>query len=141
MKKSMLCLSLLIATLLAGCAAPPDRHQEAEKMANQLYSDLQHKNWDAVMDMYGKQFYKGVSKEKWRAHLQSVQQRLGDIQSYSQTFQQRQSKYYSSDVYIIGFSVIYKHGESEDTLTLYQPPGNKRMFIAGHRIVEHPGVK
>lgn len=110
-------------------------------MVDRLYTALQHRDWDTALNMYGKDFYKGTSRQAWLQHLQSVQKRLGEMRGHTKSFMQRQSKYYSSDVYIFGYSVRFAKGETEDSITIYQPPEGKKMFIAGHRIVEHPATQ
>ena len=135
MKRQMIWTFLLVL-ILTGCPSPPDRHDQVEKMADRLYTALQHQKWETALNMYGKDFYKGTSRQAWQHHLQSLQKKLGPIESFSRTFIQRHDKYYSSDVYILGYNVVFKNGKTRDSITIYQPPGDKKMYIAGHRIVE-----
>ncbi len=100
---------------------------------DQLYASIENQDWDTALSLYGKRFYKQMSKQEWKETLQTLRSELGHIKSRTVNFTQRDTKY-RYDSYIFSFSVQYEKGRTKDLITIYKAVDGKGLHIVAHRI-------
>jgi len=128
----------LLFVVLAGCSAAPQHEDEASAMVDKLYAALQQQHWSEALDMYGKQFYAGRSRDAWLKELKSIQQQLGAMQGRKLIFKRKDPRFHY-DVYIFSYRVHYARGESTDVVTLFQDVSGGDLTIVGHKITLKQG--
>ncbi|GMR00469.1 MAG: hypothetical protein BMS9Abin18_1318 [Zetaproteobacteria bacterium] len=131
--KTLATLTLTLAILVSGCITQANQQVEAGTMMDQLYASIENQDWDTALSLYGKRFYKQMSKQEWKERLQTLRSELGHIKSRTVNFTQRDTKY-RYDAYIFSFSVQYEKGKTKDLITIYKAVDGKGLHIVAHRI-------
>jgi len=126
-------LTLTIAILISGCITQANQQVEAGAMVDQLYASIENQDWDTALSLYGKRFYKQMSKQEWKETLQTLRSEMGHIKSRTVNFTQRDAKY-RYDAYIFSFSIQYEKGRTKDLITIYKAVDEKGLHIVAHRI-------
>lgn len=132
-KKPLLSLALFL--VLPACLIQAGDEAKAQAMVDRLYRALEARDWDAALALYGTEFFRQTSPEAWRARLADLQSRLGPIQGRELIFKQKDAKF-RYDAYIFAYLVRYKHGKTEETLTIFKPVDAEEMAIVAHHILE-----
>ncbi len=123
----------LLLMMLAGCSSAPQHEDQAAAMVNKLYTALQQQQWNQALDMYGKKFYGGHSRDAWLKKLKSIQQKLGPMQGRTLIFKSKDPRFHY-DAYIFSYRVKYARGESTDIITLFQDVNGGDLALVGHKI-------
>jgi len=127
---SRLWASFCMLLLLAGCLTQANQQQEASQIAKQMHAAMQAKDWDAAMGLYGKEFFKGHSRESWKGKLAAMPTRFGELREITESFAQKDPRF-GGDFYIYGFKLTYERGVVKETLTIFKKNESDKLVVTG----------
>ena len=128
-------MALLMAMVtLAGCdEVRTPSVQNAEPLAQKLFTAEQHQDWNTALSCYGHAFFRNKGKEAWLSYLQHVQQVLGPLKSYTLESEAADTRF-SGDFYILQYHTVYAHGDAHEIITIREPSDKDQFHIIGHHI-------
>jgi len=127
-------LAVLIIATISACTNTAPSDAAVEKLGVEFYSALKAKDFERALDFYAPDFFNGRPREEWKAHLQTIQQKLGDLQSFELRRQQVDVRY-TGTFYIYEYSVAYANEKSWETVTFFiHVSGDQPVKVFGHQI-------
>jgi hypothetical protein len=109
---------------------------EAQKIAESLFQERINSGWFDSDRYYSDLFWKNTDKNTWSNIKHIVTQALGDLESYSLTSWEVQSKVntnaISGTIVVLEYETIYKKGIGTETLTIHKPLMSDEFSILGH---------
>lgn len=109
---------------------------EAEKIAESLFQERITSGWFDSDRYYSALFWENTGEKKWSNIKNIVTQALGDLESYSLTSWNVQSKVntnaISGTIVVLEYETVYKKGIGTETLTIHKPLMGSRFSILGH---------
>ena len=131
-KKTILCLGLLFSFLLAGCSKEVEE-EAVVPIVNEFFSAIKQKDYDKAMTFYSDDFFNMRSHDDWRAYLQEVQGKLGDLQQVKLKRKQT-STVLSGRRFIFIFSNQYEKARTKETVIFFQQVTSDDIKIQVHKI-------
>ncbi len=122
---------IIVTMLLAGCLTTADQMPEAEALVETLHKGMVQEDWDAIMPLYAKAFFKSQTPEMWRERLAEQAQSYGHLRDIKPTFRQKDPRF-RGDFYIFGYLLKFERGTVRETVTVYKGVDKERMEISGH---------
>jgi Protein of unknown function (DUF4019) len=129
-------LAALLAAmvLLGGCdEVRTPQVQNAEPLADKLFTAIEHQDWDKALSCYGHAFYRNISEDSWRTYLLHVNKVLGPLKSYQLESETADTRF-SGDFYILQYHTIYARGDAHEIITIREPSDKDVFHIIGHHI-------
>ena len=126
----------MASLVLAGCNPTADKGQ-AEQVAAAYFDAIRGHDYERAASLYAPQFYERTPRDKWIGTLRTVNQKLGDLQSYEQTkWNVRASATTSGSGTSVEleYRVMYSKYPAVGAFTLAKPAGANAVQIVGHRI-------
>ena len=109
---------------------------EAEKIAESLFQERITSGWFDSDRYYSDLFWQNTDAKKWSNIKNIVTQALGDLESYSLTSWNVQSKVntntISGTIVVLEYKTVYKKGIGTETLTIHKPLMGNKFSILGH---------
>ena len=109
---------------------------EAEKIAESLFQERITSGWIDSDRYYSDLFWKNTDEKKWSDIKNIVTQALGDLESYSLTSWNVQSKVNTNEmsgtIVVLEYETVYKKGIGTETLTIHKPLMGNEFSILGH---------
>lgn len=124
-----------LLTLMSGaCSTPVPSDGAVQKLGTELFTALKAKDFERALDYYAPEFFQSRPREHWKAHLQTVQQKLGDLQSFELRRKQVDVRY-TGTFFIYEYSVAYANAKSWETVTFFiHVSGEQPVQVFGHQI-------
>ncbi len=124
-----------------GCGFSKDR-EEAERLAEQYFSEMISGDMDAVLSLYSPQFYEVTSREEWRMFLENQRARCGTPQNYSLLSWNVFSSFGTNPGTrtTLVYDVQYTRCRVSEKMTLFKPSDGK-MRIQGHFLTPKSGTQ
>ena len=130
---SALAAALLIA-VIGACTGPVPSNAAVEQLGVEFFTALKAKDFERALDSYAPEFFEGRPREPWKAHLQAIQEKLGDLQSFELKRKQVDMRY-SGTFFIYEYSVVYANEKSWETVTFFiHVSGEQAVKVFGHQI-------
>ena len=127
-------LAALVIMFLSACTNSAPSDSAVEQLGVEFFSALKAKDYERALDYYSPDFFNGRPREEWKAHLQAIQQKLGDLQSFELRRKQTDIRY-TGTFYIYEYSVAYANEKSWETVTFFIPvSGEQPVKVFGHQI-------
>lgn len=124
----------LVMMTLGACTNTAPSDSAVEQLGVEFFSALKAKDFERALDYYSPDFFNGRPREEWKAHLQAIQQKLGDMQSFALRRQQVDVRY-TGTFYIYEYSVTYANEKSWETVTFFiHVSGDQPVKVFGHQI-------
>ena len=124
----------LLISILAACSENVPSDSAVEQLGVEFFSALKAKDYERALDYYSPDFFNGRPREEWKAHLQAIQQKLGDMQSFSLRRKQVDVRY-TGTFFIYEYSVAYANEKSWETVTFFiHVSGQQPVKVFGHQI-------
>ncbi len=109
---------------------------EAEKVAESLFQERISDGWLGSDRYYSDLFWKNTDEKKWSNIKNLVEKAMGDLESYSLTTWNVQSKVntnaISGTIVVLEYETVYKKGIGTETLTIHKPLMGNEFSILGH---------
>ncbi len=124
--RSILCLAILGLILLAfpSCSAMSDK-AAADEVMSEAYELIKVKDYDSVLDYYSEEFLLSTTEEEWLTVLNTVNEKLGDLQSYELVAWNLNMKKAGADAYIrLQYDTQYERYEASETVSLVKIGGS-----------------
>jgi hypothetical protein len=122
-------LSLFACSLVKGKG-------EAEKVAESLFQERINDGWLDSDRYYSDLFWKNTDEKKWSNIKNLVAKAMGDLESYSLTTWNVQSKVNTSElsgtIVVLVYETVYREGKGSETLTIHKPLMGNKYSILGH---------
>lgn len=136
MKSAICTIAIVIVFLpLFSCSVIKGKG-EAQKIAESLFQERINSGWFDSDRYYSELFWKNTDENKWSNIKHIVTQSLGDLESYSLTSWNVQSKVnthaISGTIVVLEYKTVYKKGIGIETLTIHKPLMGKEFSILGH---------
>jgi hypothetical protein len=136
MKNAICTISIVIVFLpLLSCGVIKGKG-EAQKIAESLFQERINSGWLDSDRYYSELFWKNTDENKWSNIKRIVTQALGDLESYSLTSWNVQSKVnthaISGIIVVLEYETVYKKGIGIETLTIHKPLMGNEFSILGH---------
>jgi mRNA-degrading endonuclease RelE of RelBE toxin-antitoxin system len=122
---------LAMCAMLPGCGADGPSDAEVERFGAAFFAALQQKDFDRALTFYDDEFFRGRAREQWKAQLQDVQAKLGDLKSAELKRKQADIRY-SGKFHIHEYRVTYANDVAWETVTLFVPNGSQAVHVFGH---------
>jgi len=127
-------LAALVIVNIGACTNTAPDDSAVEALGVEFYSALKAKDFERALDFYSPDFFDGRPREEWKAHLQAIQKKLGDVQSFALKRQQVDVRY-TGTFYIYEYSVVYANEKSWETITFFiHVSGEQPVKVFGHQI-------
>ena len=127
-------LAALVIMFLSACTNSAPSDSAVEQLGVEFFSALKAKDYERALDYYSPDFFNGRPREEWKAHLQAIQQKLGDLQSFELRRKQTDIRY-TGTFYIYEYSVAYANEKSWETVTFFiHVSGEQPVKVFGHQI-------
>ena len=127
-------LAALFIMSIGACTNTAPDDSTVEALGVEFYSALKAKDFERALDFYSPDFFNGRPREEWKAHLQAIQQKLGEVQSFALKRQQVDVRY-TGTFYIYEYSVVYANEKSWETVTFFiHVSGEQPVKVFGHQI-------
>lgn len=127
-------LAAFIMVTISACTNSVPSDGAVEKLGVEFYSALKAKDFERALDYYSPDFFNGRPREQWKAHLQAIQQKLGDVQSFDLRRKQVDVRY-TGTFFIYEYSVVYANEKSWETVTFFiHVSGEQPVKVFGHQI-------
>jgi len=127
-------LAVLAMITIGACTNTAPSDAAVEKLGVEFFTALKAKDFERALDYYAPEFFQGRPREEWKAHLQAIQQKLGDLQSFDLRRQQVDARY-TGTFYIYEYSVVYANEKSWETVTFFiHVSGEQPVKVFGHQI-------
>lgn len=129
-------LLILASLMLASCNPGADKDQ-AEQIGKAYFDAIQVHDYERAASFYAPQFYERTPRDKWLGTLRTINDKLGDLQSYQEMkWNVRASATTSGGgtAVELEYRVIYSKYPAEETFTLTKPAGTNTFQIIGHRV-------
>jgi len=130
LKRFFTYFSLSAVLLLSGCLIQANQQADADLLVKELHAAMQSGNWDAAMELYGKDFFAGHDKATWRGKMMALQERFGELREIKAGFSQKDPRF-GGEFYIYGYKLFYEHGVLHETLTVFKGIDAERMVVTG----------
>jgi hypothetical protein len=109
---------------------------EAEKIAESLFQERITSGWFDSDRYYSDLFWENTDEKKWTNIKNIVKQALGDLESYSLTSWNVQSKVKTNEIsgtiVVLQYETVYNKGIGTETLTIHKPLMGNKYSILGH---------
>ncbi len=109
---------------------------EAEKVAESLFQERISDGWLGSDRYYSDLFWKNTGEKKWSNIKNLVEKAMGDLESYSLTTWNVQSKVntreLSGTIVILVYETVYSEGKGTETLMIHKPLMGNEFSILGH---------
>ena len=126
--------AVLLISVIGACSGPVPSDSAVEQLGLEFFSALKAKDYERALDYYSPDFFNGRPREEWKAHLQAIQQKLGDIQSFELRRKQVDVRY-TGTFFIYEYSVVYANEKSWETVTFFiHVSGQQAVKVFGHQI-------
>lgn len=127
-------LAALVVLFMGACTNSAPSDSAVEQLGVEFFSALKAKDYERALDYYSPDFFNGRPREEWKAHLQAIQQKLGDLQSFELRRKQTDIRY-TGTFYIYEYSVAYANEKSWETVTFFiHVSGEQPVKVFGHQI-------
>ena len=127
-------LAALGILILSACTNEAPSDAAVEKLGIEFYSALKAKDFEHALDYYSPDFFNGRPREEWKAHLQAIQQKLGEIKSFDLRRKQVDVRY-TGTFFIYEYSVVYANEKAWETITFFiHVSGEQSVKVFGHQI-------
>jgi len=136
MKNAICTIAIVIVSLsLFSCGVIKGKG-EAQKIAESLFQERINSGWFDSDRYYSDLFWENTDEKKWSNIKDIVTQALGDLESYSLTSWNVQSKVntnaISGTIVVLEYETVYKKGIGTETLTIHKPLMGNEFSILGH---------
>ncbi len=128
-----LLILLLFLPMLAGCLTQANQGDDAAQIVKHIHQAFSDRNWDAIIPLYDKKFFRNRTPETWKKELQDMTADLGPLKAIQSTFQQKDPRF-GGDFYLFGFLLKFEHVSISETLTIYKGMNAERMTVSGHTL-------
>ena len=122
-------LSLFACGLVKGKA-------EAQKVAESLFQERINDGWFGSDRYYSDLFWENTDQKKWSNIKALVAKAMGDLESYSLSSWNVQSKVNTSElsgtIVVLEYETVYREGTGTETLTIHKPLMGNEFSILGH---------
>ena len=127
-------MTALIILALTACENSAPSDSAVQQLGTEVYSALKAKDFERAREYYSPDFFNGRPREEWKAHLQTIQQKLGDLQSFDLRRKQVDVRY-TGTFFIYEYSVVYANEKSWETVTFFiHVSGDQPVKVFGHQI-------
>ena len=124
----------LLVAVIGACTASVPSDAAVEKLGIEFFTALKSKDFERALDYYAPEFFEGRPREPWKARLQAIQEKLGDLQSFELKRKQVDMRY-SGTFFIYEYSVVYANEKSWETVTFFiHVSGEQAIKVFGHQI-------
>lgn len=125
---------VFLVLIIGACSGPVPSDSAVEQLGLEFFSALKAKDYERALDYYSPDFFNGRPREEWKAHLQDIQRKLGDLQSFELRRKQVDVRY-TGTFFIYEYSVAYAHEKSWETITFFvHVSGQQPVKVFGHQI-------
>ena len=136
MKNAICTIAIVIVSLsLFSCGVIKGKG-EAQKIAESLFQERINSGWFDSDRYYSDLFWENTDEKKWSNIKDIVTQALGDLESYSLTSWNVQSKVntreLSGTIVILVYETVYSEGQGTETLMIHKPLMGNEFSILGH---------
>ena len=126
----------VLTMLLTGCTVVADKDQAGQTVKG-YFDAVQAHDYETAAGVYAPQFYVKVPRDKWVQTLVSVNEKLGDLQTYQEkrwnaTASATTSGSGSTVQFV--YAVQYSKYPADETFTLSKAGGANTFQIVGHQI-------
>ena len=132
---SRIIASVIVFLSLISCGVIKGKG-EAQKIAESLFQERINSGWIDSDRYYSALFWKNTDEKKWSNIKNIVKLALGDLESYSLTSWNVQSKVntnaISGTIVVLEYETVYKKGIGTETLTIHKPLMGNEFSILGH---------
>jgi hypothetical protein len=132
---SRIIASVIIFLSLISCGVIKGKG-EAQKIAESLFQERINSGWLDSNRYYSDLFWEKTDENKWSNIKHIVSQALGDLESYSLTSWNVQSKVNTNEmsgtIVVLEYETLYKKGIGTETLTIHKPLMGHKFSILGH---------
>jgi hypothetical protein len=135
-----LCVVLSLILLVSGCTLGCGTAQykaDAENVVANYFKEIGNKNFDTAITFYSPKFFEETSGEDWLQTLESINIKLGDLETYKLTFFKVRTVtgFQDSGTYCdFQYEVTYSKYPATENLTLYEPTDGGGFKISRHTI-------
>ena len=108
--------------------------EDAESMANLFYLYTANKNYDSILNLMNKDFYKVTSKKELRMYLINKERDLGNFKEFSLKDWKttKISGTNSKTEYFLTYNTIYSKANAYETISLIKENGKVKIY--GYRV-------
>jgi len=133
-RKARVLVTALLIFIISACSTAVPSDGAVQRLGTELFTALKAKDFERALDHYAPEFFQSRPREQWKAHLQSVQQKLGDLQSFELRRKQVDVRY-TGTFFIYEYSVVYANEKSWETVTFFiHVSGDQPVQVFGHQI-------
>ena len=136
MRNAICAIAIVIVFLLLISCGVIKGKGEAQKIAESLFQERINSGWFDSDRYYSDLFWENTDENKWSNIKHIVSQALGDLESYSLTSWNVQSKVntnsISGTIVVLEYQTVYKNGIGTETLTIHKPLMGNKFSILGH---------
>ncbi len=119
--------------LLTGCLTEASHQPQADKIITQLHQHIINHEWQQANTLFSAKFFEEESQQAWQARIETLESKLGAIQSFKITSTQKDPRY-GADFYIYMILLQHEHGYSREIVTITEPLDDKPMKITGYKV-------
>lgn len=127
--------TILIYFIFLGCLSPDK--SLGEKVTMLYYEAFKKNDYDTILNLYSKDFYKTTPQNEWKDTLLKVKNKLGNILNY-ELISWKIKRYRGIGIggiyYNFVYNVKYSNYLATEKITLYQLNNNDEIRILGHDI-------
>jgi len=131
LKRLFIALFFILPLFVNGCIYDASNQVEADQLVSQYHDALKANDLDAVLALYGPEFFKDHSSTGWRHTLAALHERYGSLKQARQAFTQKDHRY-RGDYYIYGYTLVFEKGTISEVITVFKGIENDKLTIAGH---------
>lgn len=132
-RRAMVLLAMLaVAACRAGLGGPTGE-QVAVSQADAIFAAIKAKDFQHAASLYSDQFYRATTPQKWQAHLERINDKWGDLQSYELSNVVVNSVY-SGVRFALKYKTEYAKRGAFETLVFFRRIDQDRINIITHRM-------
>lgn len=123
---------VLVVSLVAGCGFTEGK-EEAEQLAGRLFDSVRSHDFDTAMTYYSEAFFNQTSQDEWTTVLNSLNQKLGDLQSYELNGWNVKKQVHTSGsgtFVSLQYHVTYARYPATEVLVLFKPVGGDYKVLS-----------
>jgi hypothetical protein len=135
-----LLMGLLLLSALTACGnseqeqGNPMSNPAIEAMADKVLETIKAGDYDALVNLYGENFYKTKAPEQWTEELKGFIAERGPIQSFSLRKSQADTRF-SGKFYILEYNSVHDGNKRlHHLITIVSPVEGGEPHIVGHKI-------
>ncbi|MBI4210557.1 MAG: hypothetical protein HY544_03575 [Candidatus Diapherotrites archaeon] len=115
----------------AATRSPADRNATPEQLADEFFSAVRAKDFDAAVTLAGKSFFDGYTKEQFRGLFDAISTGFGELESYELVSSAKIGGKEGMERTKIVYHVTYSRADANETLIIAKAEGKEGFELAG----------